>query len=139
MVVFDWSGLLLTTDRTPTRSEDHASDLVLPSVLEEKYRARHVHPDIKVRLAEHASHVHLGGLMRECPGPNLLGDILTACANVRLVEAGSLRRLLTLAGRELVYDGDLVTTFQEMLSYVRADKTGTAGNQNFHRLAHARW
>src|SRR2546430_17152699 len=48
---------------------------------------------------------------------------------------GTGRDVLTLAGTEVAYDGDFVARRQQEVGDVQADKSGSARDENLHRIA----
>jgi hypothetical protein len=119
--------LLLTVDGPAGRGEDHPPDSVLHAVLQEADRPDYVDLSVEVRLAHRAPDVHLGGLVAEDFGVELLEHLRTPGADVAFVEGGCLGDVHSFPGGQIVYYGHCVASLEQVIGHVRADEPGSAG------------
>jgi hypothetical protein len=101
---------------------------VFDAVLEKANGAQHINVRVEIRLPHRAPHVHLGGLVAERLGPELLEYARTPRTDIFLIEANAFPEVLSFARRKVVHHGDLVAALEKLFGYVGSNKSRTAGD-----------
>src|SRR5215210_2418155 len=123
---------LLAVDGPTSGGEDDLRYSVVGALLEQADRSEDVDLGVEIGLPDRAPHIHLGGLVAERLGLEVLEYLPTTRADVGLVEARPFRYVLAFARREVVDDGDLVPPLEQEPSHVRPDKSGSPGQEHAH-------
>ncbi len=118
VVFWGWESMLFAINCSPRRSEDNLPYAVANAVLQQPNGAKHVHLGVKIRLSYRTAHVHLGSLVRERLWREVLKDLGAAGTDIYLIVARRLGDVLAPAAREVVDDGDFVSTGEEEIRHV---------------------
>src|ERR1700693_1497979 len=132
MLLAQGEAVLLAIDRAAGRGEDYAAQPVRATGLHQVEQTDQVDLRVEGRIGDRTSHVHLRRQMHQDLGPLALdyGADSDGGAQIGLVKVPSRVYLIALAGREIVDDGDFMTTAgRQHVNRMRADKAGPASDQ----------
>jgi hypothetical protein len=130
-------GVALAIGRPARAGKDDLLHPVGAGQFQQMQRAHHIHLGVGRRVAHALPHIGQRGLVgdgvwffrsKNLSQPGLIPQI-------GLVEGRARRHIRPFARVQIVEDSHLMTSRQQSISHMAADKPGPAGDKNFHRAS----